>query len=277
MAFFSRIRKKAGKMYGFGKLEKAYIVRFKKSGSKYDSDEKVPVQFNPAEYSIQRGVRHSGKKALGQDTSSAEIQSVSGEPSSLTVSLYFDSYTDLKAGEGLVNSMVTGISGMMMGDYNKQAAGTFLPSFDMNEDLAPTPKYNVNQRFEEFLELIKYAPEEHEPPHVGFLWGDSVFFVGKIVSQNTQYTVFNRDGTPVRVKLTMTIMGEDTAFDSKEYPMESPDRTKQRTLHYGDQLWMMAQEEYGDVAHWKTIAASNGILNPRTIDRVVRLKVPSIR
>jgi hypothetical protein len=260
-----------------GKLEKAFVVRYKKTGDSYRVGKKIQVQFNPAEYSVRRGVRHSSKKALGRDTSSSEIQTVSAEPSHLSLSLYFDSYTELKGGDGLAFKAADKVGGALKGKYNSLVSGTFLPSFDMNEEMSPSPNYLVNQRFEEFLELIKYNPEEHEPPHVGFIWGDSIFFVGKVVSQSTSYTIFDKDGTPVRAKLDMTIVGEDVAFDNAEYPMESPDRTKQRTLYYGDQLWMMAQEEYGDVAHWKTIAEANGILNPRKVDRVVRLKVPSIR
>jgi hypothetical protein len=153
------------------------------------------------------------------------------------------------------------------------------PTFDMNEDLSPNTNYEVNVRFYALLNLIKYNHEEHEPPHIGFIWGKSMFFVGKVRSQSVQYTVFDRNGTPIRAKLTMSIVGEEMIFNDQQnlYPHESPDRTKQRTLHYGDQLWMMAQQEYGDASYWKTIAEANGILNPRAIGGVMRLKIPSIR
>jgi hypothetical protein len=270
------VKKKADKIYDRGKLEKAYVIFYKKSGKSYKVNKKIKVQFNPSEYSIRRGVTHSKKRALGRDNSSANIQTVAAEPSVLTLSLYFDSYTEMKSEQGAVNYMKTTAADYLRGSFNLNKPD-FMPSFDMNEDLAPKPDYSVNRCFDRFLEMIKYDHEEHEPPQIGFLWGDSLFFVGRAASHSAQYTVFDRDGTPVRVKLEMTIVGEDVPFDNALYPFESPDRTKQRTLRYGDRLWMMAQEEYGDPAHWKTIAEANGILNPRQMGAAARLKVPSIR
>jgi len=275
----SKIKQKTRRVLDNGKLEKAYVVVYKKTGNSYKISGKVQVQFNPAEYSIRRGMNYSRKRALGRDISSADIQSVNAEPSVLSVALYFDSYTELKSNQGVAGAVKNTAAHYLKKGYGQVTSNykSIMPSFDMNEDLSPTPDYTVNQRFEEFMTLIKYAREEHEPPHIGFIWGDSLFFVGKVAGQSVQYTVFDRDGTPVRAKLDMSIVGEEVAFDSKEYPFESPDRTKQRTLNYGDQLWMMAQEEYGDAAHWKTIAEANGILNPRTMESAVCLKVPSIR
>jgi hypothetical protein len=142
----------------------------------------------------------------------------------------------------------------------------------------PRVDTNVNSRLQALLSLIKYDHEDHEPPRIGFVWG-SVFFVGNITKQQTQYTLFSQDGTPIRAQITLTITGEEASVDSRvrQYPMESPDRTKVRWLRSGDSLWMMAQEEYGDVSMWKDIAQANEILNPRAITDVRRLKVPAKR
>ncbi|MEG2074738.1 MAG: peptidoglycan-binding protein, partial [Angelakisella sp.] len=64
---------------------------------------------------------------------------------------------------------------------------------------------------------------------------------------------------------------------SLQMPFESPNRTKERVLTEGDQLWMMAQQEYDNPALWKPIAAANGILNPRKLGGITSLKVPSIK
>ena len=253
------------KVSGGGKLEKACIIIYKSTGNQYSIDAKTNVQFNPSEYSIKRGVMLSKKKVLGRDVSPKDVQAVSGEPSSLSVSLYFDSYTELLSQQGIVNSLLAG-------DKSH-------PSSDMNESTSPKVNVKVNELCDTFLNLIKYAHEEHTPPQVAFVWGEYLHFVGKVKASSVQYTVFDRSGMPVRAKVDITIIGEDISFvlSRNEYPMESPDRTKQRTLHYGDQLWMMAQEEYGDAAYWKTIAAANQILNARKTGQVMRLKVPSIR
>ena len=57
----------------------------------------------------------------------------------------------------------------------------------------------------------------------------------------------------------------------------SPDRTKERMLTEGDQLWMLAQQEYDDPAQWRAIAAANGILNPRQLAGARALKLPPIK
>jgi nucleoid-associated protein YgaU len=46
-------------------------------------------------------------------------------------------------------------------------------------------------------------------------------------------------------------------------PRQSADRTKQKTLKQGEQLWMLAAEEYEDPSRWRAIAEANGIDNPR--------------
>ncbi len=261
-----------------GKLEKAFFVEYQTLGDTIRVKNRFEVQFNPSEYSISRGVRHSEKRPLGRDTSARDVQTVHAEESVLSLTIYFDSYTELNAHEGLVSKLYGKVEHLLKGQYNdKLAAHSFLPSFDMNEDLSPDYKLHVNERLEKILWFIKFNQEEHAPPPIGFVWGSTLFFVGKLQHHNIHYTLFDKHGSPVRAKLTMSIVGEDMRYDSDEYPFESPDRTKQRTLRYGDQLWMTAQEEYGDAARWKTIAQANGILNPRAIDNAVKLKVPSIR
>ena len=133
--------------------------------------------------------------------------------------------------------------------------------------------------FQKFYALLKFDHTTHQPPFVRFLWGDFLNFEGKITRSDVRYTMFGRNGIPVRAEVKLSILGEEAQMlaQSKQSPFESPDRTKERMLPYGDQLWMLANEEYGDPGMWKVIAESNGILNPRTFNQVAYLKVPSIR
>ncbi|MDR2908440.1 MAG: hypothetical protein LBU86_00960 [Oscillospiraceae bacterium] len=278
----SKIIDQVNQVYARGKLEKACLVRFKsRQGNIFGDPERYPVQFNPSEYSIRRGYQLSEKRPIGEDLKPIDLQTGSAEYSVLTVKLYFDSYTELVSEQGFVNYVAGHVKNSLGSDLSKSRAGPavrkVMPGFDMDEDVSPIPDSKVNKRLTEILKLIKYNNEDHEPPYIGFVWGESIAFFGKLVHYDADYTVFDRDGTPVRAILALTIMGEDNAFESDSKPFESPDRTKQRTLRHGDQLWMMAHEEYGSVAHWKTIARANNLLNPRMLKNVVRLKVPSIR
>ena len=100
-----------------------------------------------------------------------------------------------------------------------------------------------------------------------------------MASSAISYTMFAKDGTPLRAKLQITIVGEETELlqSRMAHTFSSPNRTKERTLTEGDPLWLMAQQEYDNPAMWRTIAEANGILNPRRITRAMTLKVPSIK
>lgn len=244
-----------------GKLEKAIFLRYKRPGNSPSTDRRIDIQFNPSELSISRSANHAKKKPLFQDTCVEHVQTVNGGDTELSVSLYFDAFTPLNTSKFPGN-----------GEF-------ILPSIDMNRDSLAYPHENVIHRVQDILSLIKYDHEEHEPPRVGFIWGEHIFFVGSISSQQTKYTLFDRAGNPIRAKIELTIVGEEAHLNERadQYPMESPDRSKQRMLTYGDKLWMMSQAEYGDVCRWKIIASANGILNPRAINETMHLKVPSIQ
>ena len=240
-----------------GMLEKAKFVVYDDSKGVKNT---VIVQFNPTEYSIQRGTRTTNANQISNDPDVSKLQSVSGDYTTLSISLYYDSYFE--------------VDGTLPSDGRER-----FPAFDQNKALHPETNVKVNKRLIELLKLIKFDYTEHEAPVVGFVWGQILHFIGKITSHTVSYTMFDRNGTPMRAKVDVTIKGEESEYlkNAAEYPKESPDRTKQRLLRYGDQIWMVAREEYGDVNQWKTIAEANGILNPRAISGVMRLKVPSIR
>ncbi len=261
-----------------GKLEKAVVVVYKKSGDSMKVDKKYPVQFNPSEYSIAHSTQLSQMRGLAKDTDPKLLQTVYGENATLSVTLYFDSYNELKASQNIVNSGNMELTKLITGGYTSLKNKKY-PSWDMNQESTPKADVKVNKLFEDIIGLLKYKPEEHEPPMIGFIWGRHLNFAGKLVSSSADYTMFDRDGTPVRAKVSLSIVGEEVEYvqNRSEYPNESPDRTKHRMLRYGDSIFTLANEEYGDPAYWKIIAKANNILNPRMMEQVLRLKLPSIR
>ncbi|MFV0402299.1 MAG: hypothetical protein ACK5LX_17010 [Oscillospiraceae bacterium] len=249
-----------------GKLEKA-VIYVKNNGKKG----KINVQFNPTEYRIKNFVRLAEQAAVGGDSDIEEQQAVYGLPSELKLTLHFDSYTpltgdDLALGQQLKTNKLQALKSM-----GTTALNGVIDTADPDE--------SVNVVCESFADLIRYNPKVHQPPTLIFIWGDYLEFEGKMASCGVRYTMFSRSGIPVRAKMDIVIKGEDRSKlqKNKQKPFESPDRTKERLLSYGDQLWMLAEEEYGDPAQWKVIAQANGILNPRRLHGAIRLKVPSIR
>lgn len=260
---------KLGNGSGSG-LVKAQII-YRSKGSMTDGGcTYMDVQFNPSEYSISRGLKVDKRVPSGKQGDDAGNQVASGDASVLKVSLYFDAYTDLKSAS--LKKMADA------GLQTFQGSPTALLKEAGKTVFAETHS-DVNERCEKFTDLVRFMCQKHAPPVIRFVWGDGLQFEGVVISSVANYTMFAPNGVPVRMKLDLEIMGEEVnnILEDESKPNESPDRTKERTMSIGDQLWMVAQDEYGDPAQWKEIARANDILNPRTVNRAMRLKVPSIR
>ena len=266
------LSEKAKEKLNGGQLVKAKLIVTDGSSNLYAP---VTVQFNPSEYSISRGLHLEEKKPLGQDPGTTPEQVTRGEPARLSVKLYFDTITDLYSyslkyiGRSVSQNGAAALKGM--------ANPAALKSLAKNQ-LLPAGSQDPATVCDALMSLVKYAHEGHTPPTVRFLWG-KLDFSGRVESSSVQYTMFAPDGTPVKATVDLVICGEEQGLTQHmaQYPFQSPDRTKERVLREGDQLWMLAQQEYSDPAKWRVIAGANGILNPRRVESAVSLKVPSIK
>jgi nucleoid-associated protein YgaU len=78
--------------------------------------------------------------------------------------------------------------------------------------------------------------------------------------------MFLADGTPVRATLSVTFTQYKTIQEQLKAPRRnSADKTKRRMVQGPDDLWLLADREYGDVAHWRRIARANRVDDPRSI------------
>ena len=91
------------------------------------------------------------------------------------------------------------------------------------------------------------------------------------------FTRFGEKGHPVRAILSCTFVEHRDVKDIfVKNPLNSPDTTKYHTVKQGDSLWALAAEEYGDVNEWRTIAAANGLANPRRLKAGETLVIPAL-
>jgi len=89
--------------------------------------------------------------------------------------------------------------------------------------------------------------------------------------------MFLESGVPVRAKLNVTFREVQSVEEQyKRIPRQSADRTKQRTIRQGEQLWHIAAEEYEDPGLWREIARANGIEDPRRVEPGTVLKIPRL-
>jgi hypothetical protein len=203
-----------------------------------ETDEEIPVQFNPEEYSLHEATDYSVIPRRKSD--SPVLNFAGGKTSQLKMTLYFNTY------------------------HIKSNA---LDVFYKEED--------VSDQVKKIAELCKINGETHGPPRVKFVWG-SLNFEGVVNSVTSTYTMFAKSGRPVRAKVDITFFGLPVFDNTRRSPFESPDRTKIRVLSEDESLWNMAWKEYGDVGKWRYIAQANGIMDPLEIPVGTVLKVPAI-
>lgn len=205
-------------------LKKANIIVNRGTGQ-----ETLEVLFNPSEYSLESANTFAWQTIPGLQTPIAQF--ISGEATTLSMELFFDSYekgTDVRQLTAKVSKLL-----------------------DVDKDL-------------------------HAPPSCRFVWG-SLDFKGIVERVSQKFTMFLDSGLPVRATLSVTFRAIASMKEQyQNIPRQSADRTKQRTLEQGDQLWMIAAHEYEDAGEWRAIAEANGIDNPRTMRTGRKITIPRL-
>ena len=204
--------------------------------------DEIEVMFNPTEYNLSESANYAETVLPGVD--GPIMQYVAGNLQTLTLSLQLD----------------TNQRRIMTADH----------------DVKVIPSKSVAPIVRKITDLLYIQGKLHRPPEVRFSWGDLNFY-GIVTDVSQSYTMFTSEGTPVRAKLDLTLKSVlDVAARKRRQPLESPDRTKRRTVTAGMQLWNLALEEYGDQEAWRVIAKANGILNPLDIYPGQVLKIPAL-
>jgi len=174
-------------------------------------------------------------------------------------------YGDLKA---------TG-SGVSVQQFVNGAAETLSMElfFDTSEEQA-----DVREEYLDALDsLVEIDPELHAPPVCQFVWGNGIVFTALVERLDKRFTMFQRSGVPVRARVDITFTEYRTPeYHQSEVSAESTDKTKAWTVTEGETLWLIASREYGDAAHWRTIAEANDIHNPRAVEPGQELELPPL-
>lgn len=211
------------------------------------SPEKLPVQFNPSEYKITERSSYSEKSRREKDE---PVVNFSGRPmATMNVKLYFDC------------DEISSLASMAAGAVKALTGGG--------------DAKDITKTIDKISALTIIDGESHKPTGVVFVWG-AVMFSGFAENVGVTYTMFDNKGKPLRAIVDLTIVGFSGVLTEKKSPRMSPDRTKARTMTEDNNIWNIAQNEYGDVREWRRIADANGIMNPLDIPVGKVLKVPSI-
>lgn len=205
----------------------------------------INVLFNPAEYSIDKGNTYQSTSLPGLATPITQF--VAGNADTLTLELYFDTYSR--------SSRKTDVS----------------------------HRGDVREYTRMITDLMEIDGALHAPPICEFIWGPpigtpkGIQFTGIIEKVIQKYTYFLDDGTPVRATLNVTFKEYKTVQQQlQEINFQSSDKTKRMVFRDGDSLWFLASLEYGDPELWRAIADKNELDNPRIIDTGAELELPPL-
>ncbi|MCD8101231.1 MAG: hypothetical protein LUE26_01450 [Alistipes sp.] len=118
--------------------------------------------------------------------------------------------------------------------------------------------------------------EIHRPNFLIVSWGSFVF-KGQMTTADYEYTLFRGDGTPLRVKISLSVEGYmDPVTEAAEVDRRSPDLTRRIRLTGGENLATLCHRFYGDAAYCADVARVNGLPGFRDIEPGTELLFPPL-
>jgi nucleoid-associated protein YgaU len=140
------------------------------------------------------------------------------------------------------------------------------------------PAGPVTKTVKEFLDLLRYDGSSHKPLYMRVIWGGpsgGLDFRCFLKSATAAYTLFNREGEPLRVRINASF---EEVVDPKERlrleDKQSPDLFRVWIVHDGERLDQIAAEAYDDPAMWRAIATANHLSAPRSLVSGQQLTLP---
>jgi Contractile injection system tube protein len=229
-------------MLGIG-LEKAYIeiMNGLRTGIK------LPVLFNPSEYSIERG--NTYKSTPVPQLGSPLIQFINGDATTLAMELFIDDRTDPLGSTDVAGGISGSFSGLPM---------------------------SADDRINSIISLLDIDATLHAPPRVCFAWG-KLRFEAVIEKIGRKITLFHPNGTPARATLSVAFRQYCPLAKQLDNPRRlSSDKTKRRQIRNTENIWDIAAKEYGDSRAWRNIANASDVDDPRSLQSGFWVKVPPL-
>lgn len=208
----------------FFKLERFTIQSFNKSErSEIDAGPTFKAQFNPTQVRWNYAIAYGRERAI--NSSAQEQKYKFSESPALEVTLTID--------------------------------GTDVDSMGFYAFTSPSVKDRVAQ-FKAVT--FDYRGDRHEPPYLRVSWGSQTTFDCRLRSFSVNYTLFDRDGTPLRAEIKACFVDDIKAEKLASIEQKSsPDLTHARMVRHGDTLPLLTKDVYGSSAYYLDVARYNGI------------------
>ncbi|MAK35846.1 MAG: hypothetical protein CMC15_06690 [Flavobacteriaceae bacterium] len=154
-------------------------------------------------------------------------------------------------------------------------------SFDIHFDATgaiPNNTVLVETQLKQFKKVcFNFNGQIHEPNYLIVSWG-SLVFKCKLTSLSVNYTLFKKDGTPLRAKASVSFQEAiDETMINKIANKRSPDLTHYVVVKAGDTLPLLCHEIYGDQFYYMEVAKHNNIANFRNLTPGTKLYMPPLK
>jgi hypothetical protein len=235
--------------------QRAHFLRVKPNGT-VDVDHPVYVQYNPTEFTLNKGAQIAEINIPGLDA--PILQFVRGQTETLNVELFFDT-TDHGMDDGAV-SVTT-----------KTDEFYRLIKIDSDTHAPPILIFSWGPEFPGRRPSARVPiPTEPDNQHrYGF----------KCIVESVQqrYTLFSSKGVPLRAVLTVALKEYKTLTDQlAELGLKSGDHTQTHVVEQGETLSQIATEVYDDPAEWRRVALANQIVDPQALVPGTVLSIPTL-
>ena len=144
--------------------------------------------------------------------------------------------------------------------------------------LYPPNTFSVHDELQAFLRCAyQYDGITHRPNYLIIYWGTEINFPCVLSGVDINHTLFNPDGSPLRVKISATfIKTESDAARAAVEAMSSPDLTHQRVVQQGDRLDWLSNTIYADPGYFLLVAAFNKLTTVRKIKPGLKINFPPL-
>lgn len=129
-----------------------------------------------------------------------------------------------------------------------------------------------------FLEEVLYNldGDTHDPNYLHVNWG-SFSYKGRVSSLSYDYTMFRPDGSPLRVKVSVTLTGYmNRLYESQIVNRRSPDLSRLIVLKSGESVAFWCNEIYGDGSYCMDVARHNNLPDFRNVPAGTELIFPPL-
>ena len=210
-----------------------------------------PVQYNPTELSLDKGVQLAEINIPGLD--SPLQQFVRGQSEKLSVDLFFDTSD---SGTGAEAVSVTLLTDQVYG----------LVKIEPEGHAPPIVTFAWSPVFPGLAVPVAAGNQRRAA------------FKGVVESCRQKFTYFSSLGVPLRATLSLTLREYKTLDEQlAQLNLSSPDRTHAHLTRQGETLSRLAGVYYRRSAEWRPIAEKNQIDDPRRLGPGQLLTIPSIR